>query len=104
MKSKWRYRLRRTFFGLTDEYMEDVYEQFFYLKYAGGWSFSEAYNLPVGLRKWFVLRLVKQLDEERDAIESASKGSGSSSSQALTPQNQPAPPPGLPYGATKKAR
>jgi len=84
--------------------MEDVYEQFFYLKYAGGWSFSEAYNLPVGLRKWFVLRLVRQLDEERDAIENASKGSGSSSSQVLTPQNQPAPPPGLPHVSTKKAR
>jgi len=84
--------------------MEDVYEQFFYLKYTGGWSFSEAYNLPVGLRKWFVLRLVKQLDEERDAMENASKGSGSSSSQVLTPQNQPGPPPGIPQGATKKAR
>jgi hypothetical protein len=84
--------------------MEDVYEQFFYLKYAGGWSFSEAYNLPVGLRKWFVLRLVRQLDEEREAIEGASKSSGSSRSQVLTSQNQPAPPPGSPYGAVKKAR
>ena len=67
----------RTFFGLTDEYMENVYEQFFFLKYSGGWSFSEAYNLPVGLRKWFVERLVKQLESEQAAIEKASKGTNS---------------------------
>lgn len=68
--------------------MESVYEQFFFLKYAGGWSFSEAYNLPVGLRTWFVERLVKQLEAEKEAIESASKGR-SSKSQTLTAHNQP---------------
>ena len=42
--------LNADFFGLTDEYMESVYEQFFFLKYSGGWSFSEAYNLPIFAR------------------------------------------------------
>ena len=51
--------------------MENVYEQFFFLKYSGGWSFTEAYNLPVGLRKWFVQRLVKQLEAEKEAIDKA---------------------------------
>ena len=51
--------------------MENVYEQFFFLKYSGGWSFSEAYNLPVGLRKWFVERLIKQLEDESKAMEEA---------------------------------
>lgn len=88
MSKKWRCRFRRTFFGLTDEYMENIYEQFFFLKYSGGWSFSEAYNLPVGLRKWFVERLLKQLEDEKEAIENASKGRGSSS-QVLTPHNEP---------------
>jgi|TARA_R100001082_G_scaffold55435_2_gene30522 hypothetical protein len=74
--------------------MEDVYEQFFYLKYAGGWSFSEAYNLPVGLRHWFVKRLAKQIELEQEAAEKASKGKGSSS-QTLTAGNQPAPPPSI---------
>tara|TARA_A100001391_G_C5075010_1_gene279049 strand:- start:887 stop:1126 length:240 start_codon:yes stop_codon:yes gene_type:complete len=74
--------------------MEDVYEQFFYLKYVGGWSFIESYNLPVGLRHWFVKRLSKQLDAERDAAEKASKGK-SSNSQTLTSKNQPTPPPSL---------
>ena len=87
----WRFRLRRTFFGLTDEYMESVYEQFFFLKYSGGWSFSESYNLPLGLRKWFVERLIKQIEDENAAIKGASSG-GSSGTQTLTAHNQPAVP------------
>lgn len=63
----------QTFFGLNNDYMEQVYEQFFLLKYHGGWSFFEAYNLPVGLRNWFVRRLVKQFEDERKQIEKASK-------------------------------
>jgi len=47
--------------------MKDVYEQFFALKYYGGWSFIEAYNLPIQLRNWFVERLAKQLQDESDA-------------------------------------
>jgi hypothetical protein len=80
----------RISFGLTDDYMENVYEQFFFLKYSGGWSFSEAYNLPVGLRKWFVERLLKQLEAEKQAIEKSSNGN--KGSQTLTTQNQPPPP------------
>ena len=59
----------RNFFGLSSEYVESVYEQFFYLKYHGGWSFMEAYNLPVGLRDWFVKKLVKQFEIEKEAAE-----------------------------------
>ncbi len=88
---KWRCRSPRTFFGLTDEYMESVYEQFFFLKYSGGWSFSEAYNLPLGLRKWFVARLLKQIKAENEAYENASKGQ-SGGSQQLTSFNQPKMP------------
>jgi len=50
-----------------------VYEQFFVLKYHGGWSFIESYNLPVGLRNWFTERLAKQMQDESDAIEKARK-------------------------------
>jgi len=92
MSRTWRCRFQRTFFGLTNEYMESVYEQFFFLKYSGGWSFSEAYNLPLGLRKWFVERLVKQLEMEKEAIEKAQKG-GNSRTQTLSRHNQPGPPP-----------
>tara|TARA_B100000700_G_C14971556_1_gene821696 strand:- start:85 stop:318 length:234 start_codon:yes stop_codon:yes gene_type:complete len=71
--------------------MENVYEQFFFLKYSGGWSFSEAYNLPLGLRKWFVQRLAKQIKDESDAIKNASRGSGTST-QTLSAHNQPSVP------------
>ena len=63
----------RSFFGLSPEYMENVYEQFFFLKYYGGWSFTEAYSLPVGLRAWFVKRLTRQLEKEKSEMEKASK-------------------------------
>ena len=72
---KWRFRLRRTFFGLSDKYMEQVYDQFFLLKYHGGWSFIEAYNLPVGLRTWFLKRLARQFEKEKEEHEKAQKNS-----------------------------
>jgi len=88
MRQTWRCRSPRTFFGLTPDYMESVYEIFFFMKYSGGWSFSEAYNLPIGLRRWFSERLAKQLKDEQDAIKS-SRSSKGGSTQTLTPQNQP---------------
>ena len=64
----WRCPSGRTFFGLTPKYIETVYEQFFLLKHHGGWSFIEAYNLPIGLRMWFVERLAKQIKDEAEAM------------------------------------
>ena len=86
MNREWGCRLRWTFFGLTDEYVEDVYEQFFALTYHGGWDFQQAYNLPVQLRTWFVKRLIKQKEDEAEAISS----SGKSNTHTLGP-NSPAP-------------
>ena len=63
----------RNFFGLTSDYMENVYNEFFLLKYHGSWSFIEAYNLPVSLRKWFFKRLQSQFEDENDAHEKARK-------------------------------
>ncbi len=64
----------RSFFGLNDEYTKNVYETFFLLKYHGGWSFTEAYNLPVVIRAWFLDRLVKQFENEKQEMEKASRG------------------------------
>ena len=63
----------QTFFGLTDKYIEVIYEQFFILKHHGGWSFTEVYNLPVGLRLWFLSRLQKQFEDEKKEYEKASR-------------------------------
>jgi len=46
--------------------MEMVYEHFFYLKQHGNWSFFEAYNLPIGLRNWFVKRLSKHFEDQNE--------------------------------------
>ena len=61
----------RGFFGLSEAYMETVYEQFFILQFHGGWSFIEAYNLPVGLRRWYLAKLKEHFDLQREAIENA---------------------------------
>lgn len=67
MNRNWRYRLTLTFFGLTSEQIEEVYEQIFTLKMHGNWSFQEAYNLPVRIRKWFLKRLVKYYKTRAEA-------------------------------------
>ena len=46
------------------------------MKYYGGWSFLEAYNLPIGLRNWFFERLRKQLESEVEAMEKAKRKGG----------------------------
>ena len=86
--TKSTFPLQPTFFGLNNEYMEIVYEQFFILKYHGGWSFTEAYNLPVQLREWFLRRLIKQKKDEQEAMEDAS-GSGTGSRHQLGPGSKP---------------
>ena len=72
---RWRFRSQRTFFGLDDDYIENVYEQFFLLKYHGGWSFIEAYNLPIRIRQWFLSRLTKQIEKENEEQEKANQES-----------------------------
>tara|TARA_R100000008_G_C3570705_1_gene161920 strand:+ start:1054 stop:1242 length:189 start_codon:yes stop_codon:yes gene_type:complete len=59
--------------------MANVYEQFFLLKYHGGWSFIEAYNLPVKLRRWFMQRLSDQFKKEKEAHDAASRKAKSKS-------------------------
>jgi len=48
-----------------------VYEQFFYMKQHGHWSFWEAYNLPIKMRTWFVQRLSKHFEEQNKEQERA---------------------------------
>ena len=73
MNRNWRYRLTLTFFGLTSKQIEEVYEQIFSLKMHGNWSFQEAYNLPVKIRKWFLKRLVKYYEDKSEARKKAAQ-------------------------------
>jgi len=54
-----------------------VYEELFLLKYHGNWSFIEAYNLPITIRRWFLQRLADQIKKENEKMEEASKKSKS---------------------------
>jgi hypothetical protein len=59
------------------------------LKYHGGWSFIEAYNLPVVIRTWFVKRLSKQFADEKEQMEKAkSKSKGGSHSGYAKPKSR----------------
>tara|TARA_Y100000114_G_C11666908_1_gene281812 strand:- start:578 stop:784 length:207 start_codon:yes stop_codon:yes gene_type:complete len=56
---------RGPFFALSFDYLEKItYEEIFYLMKECNFSFTEAYNLPIGLRGWFITRLVKYLNPE----------------------------------------
>ena len=74
MERSLRCRSLLNFFGLNDEYIQAVYEEFFVLKYHGGWSFIEAYNLPIVIRRWFLERLVKEIKTEAEHAKKAAKG------------------------------
>ncbi len=49
--------------------MESVYNQFFFLMYHAGLSLIECYNLPVGLRGWFIQKIKDQYQFEKDLSE-----------------------------------
>jgi len=70
---KWIYQSTFASFGLTSSYQEVIYEELFALKYHGGFSLFESYSIPVGLRKWFIQRLIRQKEDEKEAMEKAKK-------------------------------
>ena len=39
----------------------------------GNWNFTEAYNLPIKIRRWFLRRLVRYFEEKSEREKSASK-------------------------------
>ena len=79
-KRTWRFRSEATFYGLSDEYIESIYDQIFQLKYYGGWSFFEAYNLPIQIRTWFLNRLAQELQNEAETQDGRKTYTGDTSS------------------------
>tara|TARA_B100001248_G_C27286070_1_gene410153 strand:- start:464 stop:628 length:165 start_codon:yes stop_codon:yes gene_type:complete len=51
--------------------MENVYEIFFILKHYGGWSLTEMYSLPIGLRTWWLNRTLKEYEKEAEETKKA---------------------------------
>ena len=68
-----------TFFGLTPKYKLILQEELFDLIYYGkGFSYTEAYNLPIYLRKFFIRKITKIFKDRNKAEEKAFKKSKSS--------------------------
>ena len=49
------------FFGLTPNDKELILEQIFNLMYYIGFSYRDAYRLPIFQRKWFIERVVQEI-------------------------------------------
>ena len=54
------------FFGLTPEYKEVYLEYIFILMYHLGFTYKDAYNTPIGIRKWFIDRLAKEFKKANE--------------------------------------
>ena len=67
-------RFRQTFFGqnydyikLPADYVNNLYEQIYYMKSYMGWSFEEVYMLPVLLRNWFFDKWVEDNSKKEES-------------------------------------
>jgi hypothetical protein len=79
MKKGWPYQLRLTFFGLTQEYKLQLYEQIFEMCYysEGAFRFMDVYQLPIYLRNFYFKKLLSVKQKENDKIKDGkSKSSG----------------------------
>jgi len=58
-RQRWRYQSPCDFFGLPPEYKLEVHEEIFQLilHSKGGFTFADAYNLPIYLRTFYLKRL-----------------------------------------------
>ena len=72
-KKTWPCPLESGFFGLGSDYRPVLYDQIFDLMYYGkmGWSWTELYNLPVYLRRYYYLKLSKVKKDEHNAEKAA---------------------------------
>lgn len=53
--------MAQAFFGLTPNDKEFILEQIFNLMYYIGFSYRDAYRLPIFQRKWFIERVVQEI-------------------------------------------
>lgn len=68
-----------SFFGLQPNDKKQIYEEIFQLIYygKGGFTFDEAYNLPIHMRRFYLQRLTKQYADEQKEVEKQQKAAQS---------------------------
>ena len=57
----------QAFFGLTPSNKDIFLDQIFLMMYYLGFTYREAYNIPVWQRKWFIERLNKEIERSKEA-------------------------------------
>jgi hypothetical protein len=67
------------FFGLTPSDKEIFLQQIFNLMYYMGFSYKDAYNLPIWQRIWFIERTNKELKAANDQGSDASRAAHANS-------------------------
>lgn len=62
---RWKCQLALRFFGLKLEDKQYIYEELFVLTYHCRISYTEAWYMPVEVRKWWIHRVNKELEKEK---------------------------------------
>jgi hypothetical protein len=67
---RWQFQSPYDFFGLPPEYKPEIHEQIFQLilHSKGGITFSDAYNLPIYLRHFYLRRLQTFYKKEAEEL------------------------------------
>lgn len=67
------FRLDQTFFGFKPEHRIDLHNNLFNLLWhgEGRWDWDTLYNMPVFLRKFYVKRVNKLIEDRNEAQEAA---------------------------------
>lgn len=64
-----------TFFGLTFEYNQRVYDQIYELSFygQGGFPYEDVYNMPVNLRSYYYAKLADIMEARNKEAEKVNK-------------------------------
>ena len=67
-----------TFFGLTYEYNQRVFEQIFDMAFygQGGFTYTDLYHMPVNLRSFYYTKLADIMEKRHQDAEEAKKSVG----------------------------
>ena len=64
----------RTFFGLSPKHKPAIHTQLFEMVYHGhGFTWTELYNMPVWLRKFYYKKIEEALKKQKEAQEKQTK-------------------------------
>lgn len=76
--------LKEAFFGVGPSDKESLLlEGIFTLMYYGGFTYKDAYNIPVWQKKWFIDRIIKELNRSQSPAQDGDTSPTFDASRAL---------------------